>query len=416
MKILYDCFSCSPYYGSDEGIGWMWPYLMSQYHDVWVLVRKDRKVDIERYCTDNDIHNIHFVYCDLPDWMNFYYWRRAKNKNGILDFLVYQYLWQFPAYVTAKKLHRKIQFDLVHHVCTNDFRILGFMYKLNIPYIIGPIGGAQETPEALMYYVRDHRKKEAFRSFVNKFMIHLPGYKKALNSAVKVYFSNRETENYLFPYIEDHSKCILLTEVGVNGKIKPIDMCLKKSKCNETVFMWAGRMEYRKGLELLVDVLKLLPLDKPWRVILCGEGSDREHIQQLCSKEKFADRVEFTGKIPYEKVQELYEKATAFVFPSLRETTGTVIVEAMSHGLPVICLKQGGGSLVVTEETGFLIPVDDKESCIESFRNAMIQCMNNPKEVEQMGKKARERIYSYYSWSDKVSSMEQLYKFLYNKR
>jgi len=45
------------------------------------------------------------------------------------------------------------------------------------------------------------------------------------------------------------------------------------------------------------------------------------------------------GKLSYEKMQEMYNKADVFVFPSLRETTGTVIVEAMAHSLPVICIK-----------------------------------------------------------------------------
>ena len=53
MKILYDCFSCSPYYGSDEGIGWNWPFYMRKHHEVWVLVRNDRKHDIDKYCKEN---------------------------------------------------------------------------------------------------------------------------------------------------------------------------------------------------------------------------------------------------------------------------------------------------------------------------------------------------------------------------
>lgn len=411
MKILYDCFSCSPYYGSDEGIGWMWPYLMRQYHDVWVLVRKDRKPDIEHYCTQHNIDNIHFVYCDIPDWMNFYYRRLAKNKNGVLDFLAYQYLWQFPAYMSAKRLHKKIQFDLVHHVCTNDFRILGFMYKLNIPYIIGPIGGAQETPDGLRYYVRNHQKSEKLRSLLNKLMICLPGYKKALNVADRVYFSNTETRDFLLPYIKNHNKCELLTEIGYHCSNLSQSSTTDKSD-KKTVFMWAGRMEYRKGLELLVDVLKSLPLDKYWELILCGDGGEREYIQQICSQEPFADRVIFLGKLPYEKVQQIYQETNVFVFPSLRETTGTVIIEAMAQGIPVICLKQGGGALVVNEETGFLIPVDNKEKCIQCFRNAMLQCICNPSMVKQKGNKARERVFTHFSWSEKILNMEQSYKHL----
>lgn len=410
MKILYDCFSCSPYYGSDEGIGWMWPYMMRRYHEVWALVRKDRRPDIEKFCNEHGIDDIHFVYCDIPDWMNFYYKRKAKNKNGTLDFLAYQFLWQFPAYKKAKKLNKEIHFDIIHHVSTNDFRLIGFMHKLKVPYIIGPIGGAQETPAALTYYVRNHQRSEKLRKYLNKLMICFPGYKKALNAASKVYFSNPETMNYLIPYIKDKDKCELMTEIGYDCGNENNVLSREVDKTNETIFMWAGRMEYRKGVELLVDVLKKLPLDKKWQVVLCGDGSDKEHIQQLCNREVFAERVKFMGKLPYAQVQKLYQQATAFVFPSLRETTGTVIIEAMAHGVPVICLKQGGGALIVNENVGFPISVDNMKSCIDMFAEVMIQCIDNPKIAEQLGLRARKRVISLYSWPDKIFAMECVYR------
>ena len=62
MRILYDCFSCSPYYGSDEGLGWMWPYKMSKYHEVWVLIRKDRKEGIDRYCKREQYPRVFTLY------------------------------------------------------------------------------------------------------------------------------------------------------------------------------------------------------------------------------------------------------------------------------------------------------------------------------------------------------------------
>lgn len=410
MKILYDCFSCSPYYGSDEGIGWMWPYLMSKHHEVWALVRKDRRQDIERYCNENNVHNIHFVYCDIPDWMNFYYKRLAKNKNGAIDFLAYQFLWQFPAYKTAKKLNKEIHFDIVHHVSTNDFRLIGFLYKLKTHYLIGPIGGAQETAPALKYYVRNYEKSEKLRTLLNKLMIKLPGYKKALNRADKIYFSNPETRDFLTPYIKDISKCELMTEIGHNKTSENGENLSKCETSREAVFMWAGRMEYRKGLELLVDVLKELPLNLNWKVVLCGDGSQREYIEKLCSKEMFSDRVEFCGKLPYEQVQALYNRATAFVFPSLRETTGTVIIEAMSNGVPVICLKQGGGAMVVTNDSGYLIDGNSKEEYIKCFADAMLECITSPEIALQKGRNARQRILAEYCWEDKIKYAQKQYQ------
>ena len=371
MKILYDCFSCSPYYGSDEGIGWAWPFYMSQYHDVWVLVRNDRREDIEDYCKKNNFHRVHFIFCDIPDFLNFYYKHKNRGKNGTLDFLLYQYMWQFASYKTAKKLHKKIGFDLVHHVCTNDFRILGKMYRLNIPLIIGPIGGAQQTPSALEYYVRYHEKSEKLRLLLNKLFSSGVGYKRALNKASKIFFSNAETLKYLSGKIKDKLKCQIMTEVACSVLPEPKIWEQKK----KITFLWAGRMDYRKGLELLLEAIKTLPKDDSWEVIFCGAGKEFEYYRKLISAFDLSGNVIMTGQLAYSEMSEWYKKADVFVFPSLRETTGTVIIEAMSHSLPVICLKQGGGALIVTDECGFPISGTTKEEYIINFRDAMLKCI-----------------------------------------
>ncbi|MGM9552433.1 MAG: glycosyltransferase family 4 protein [Clostridia bacterium] len=405
MKILFDCFSCSPYYGSDEGIGWLWPYYMRKYHEVWALVRKDRREDIEKYCSENNIKDIHFIYCDIPDWMNFYYKNKAKNKNGVLDFLLYQWLWQYPALKVAKRADKEINFDIIHHVSTNDFRLLGRLYKLNKAYIIGPIGGAQETPEALREYVQKNKKSELLRSFLNKFMTSTPGYKRALNKAAKIYFSNTETFDYLKRKINDTGKCGYMTEIGCSA----LEMYKEKDTRNIRTFMWAGRMEYRKGLEFLFDVIEGLPKNNSWRLVLCGDGTQKEYYQYLCNEKGLDDYVTFTGKLSYEDVIGEYNNADVFVFPSLRETTGTVIVEAMSKGTPVICLNQGGAKFVLTDETGYLVDGANKEEFVENFRQSMFECINNPDMLKHKSYAAYCRIRDNYTWEKKVKEMLPVY-------
>ena len=412
MKILYDCFSCSPYYGSDEGIGWMWPYHMRKYHEVWALVRKDRKPDIEKYCIENNITDINFIYADIPDWMNFYYKNLKKGKNGILDFLLYQYLWQFPALRAAKKVDKKVDFDLVHHVATNDFRLLGRLYKLNKPYIIGPIGGAQETVEPLKMYVSNHGKSEKVRSILNKVLTSLPAYKKALRKADKIYFSNEETFEYLKNKINDLNKCEYMTEIGYSH----LDECSEMENSKKTKFMWAGRMEYRKGLEFLFDVLKLLPKDNSWELVLCGDGSERAFYEKLCSENKLNDNVSFLGKLSQNELMEVYKNANVFVFPSLRETTGTVIVEAMAHAVPVIAINQGGAKFVITDETGYLIDGNTKEAYINNFAKTMINCIQNFEQTKEMGNHAYERIKACYTWEKKIEDILNVYQGLANSR
>lgn len=410
MKILYDCFSCSPYYGSDEGIGWAWPFYMSQYHDIWALVRNDRRADIEDYCKKNNFNGVHFIYCDIPDSLNFYYKHKKKGKNGTLDFLLYQYMWQFVAYKAAKKLHKKIKFDLVHHVCTNDFRILGKMYKLDIPLIIGPIGGAQQTPSALQYYVRYHKKSEDLRLFFNKLFSSCVGYKQALNKASKIYFSNYETLEYLSSKIKDKSKCQIMTEVACPVLPEP-KIWMKKE---QVTFLWAGRMDFRKGLELLFEAIKALQKNDTWKVILCGSGKESEYYRKIISAFNLSDNVTLVGQLAYSEMSEWYKKADVFVFPSLRETTGTVIIEAMSHSLPVICLKQGGGALIVTDECGFPISGTTKEEYIINFRDAMLKCIEDYSCIKAKGIVSYNKIKEKYMWQHKIESILPVYEEIVN--
>lgn len=412
MKILYDCFSCSPYYGSDEGIGWLWPYYMRHYHEVWVIVRKDRRADIEQYCKLHNIRDINFIYCDIPDFINFYYKRKEKNKNGVLDFLAYQFLWQYVAVKVAMKIHKKVHFDLVHHVSTNDFRLLGRLYKLNIPLILGPIGGAQETPEVLRAYVKGHEKNEMLRKWLNHLFTVFPGYKKMLRKAYKVYFSNRETQDFLKDIIVDASKCSILTEIGI--KREEIQKKNRKKTHEVFTFLWAGRMEYRKGLEFLLEVLEQLSMEEKWQLILCGTGTEMEKYQKICKTKSYKNRVKFLGAVPYEKMKTIYKEADVFVFPSLRETTGTVILEAMAQGLPVICLKQGGASFVITDDTGFLISGKEKEDYIRNYAQAMRQCISQTDMVLEKGKKCVERVEKYYTWEQKICDMDQIYQSIKN--
>lgn len=414
MKILYNCFSCSPYYGSDEGIGWNWPFYMRKHHEVWVLVRNDRKHDIDKYCKEHEIDDIHFVYCDIPEWMNFYYKNLKKGKNGTLDFLLYQLMWQFPAYYTAKRLHKIEHFDLVHHVSTNDFRLIGRLHRLGIPYILGPIGGAQKTPVALKEYTLGHEKSEKLRLLLNFVMTMLPGYKKALNTAEKIYFSNKETFQYLESKIKNKEKCELMTEIAyAERNVKKINT-LKHSE-GKTIFLWSGRMEYRKGLALLFEALEYLPLNEKWKLILCGTGSESENYHKQIAESVYADYVYFTGQISYDEMQAMYNKADVFVFPSLRETTGTVIIEAMAHSLPVICLNQGGGALVVTAQTGFLVNGQSKIEYVKNFANAMIECIDNFQLVQEKGQEAQKRILKFYTWEDKIKKMNEIYNHINEK-
>lgn len=116
-----------------------------------------------------------------------------------------------------------------------------------------------------------------------------------------------------------------------------------------------------------------------------------------------------TAKIPFPEMQKQYADADVFVMPSIRETTGTVILEAMSFGLPVVTIGRFGGAVILNEEIGWQYDGNSREEYVNSLARALQECISDPDEVIRRGMNARlsaER----YLWQNKVQRYLEFYR------
>ena len=100
--------------------------------------------------------------------------------------------------------------------------------------------------------------------------------------------------------------------------------------------------------------------------------------------------------------------------PSIRETTGTVLLEAMSKGIPVITINKFGGATLFDKDTGWLYEGNTKEEYIENLKKAILECIANPDEVTRRGKNARKKA-EKYTWQEKNKKYQEVYKNLLKK-
>lgn len=134
-----------------------------------------------------------------------------------------------------------------------------------------------------------------------------------------------------------------VTEVAVDiNDIK--DTSKEKGRNEECVFLVAGRMIYRKGLDFLFDALMRIPQKTRYQVRVVGDGPELEHLRKRCKDDlNLSEHVHCMGSIPYMEMEKEYAGANVFIMPSIRETTGTVLLEAMSKVfrlLPLISLAE----------------------------------------------------------------------------
>ena len=104
-----------------------------------------------------------------------------------------------------------------------------------------------------------------------------------------------------------------------------------------------GGPPYRaRQLDLLIESLARLPADVRYEVRVLGDGPARRRWQRLAQRRGVADRITWAGRLSHRETLGAYARADVFAFTSLRDTTGCVVVEALSNGLPVVCLDHQG--------------------------------------------------------------------------
>ncbi|OUP28182.1 glycosyltransferase family 4 protein [Faecalibacterium sp. An192] len=205
-----------------------------------------------------------------------------------------------------------------------------------------------------------------------------------------------------------------ITEVAVDiNDIK--DTGNEKDKNGKCVFLVAGRMIYRKGLDFLFDALMRVPQKTKYQVRVVGDGPELEHLRRRCEENSnLSEHVCCIGAIPYMQMEEEYARANVFIMPSIRETTGTVLLEAMSKGIPVITINKFGGAILFDENTGWLYDGYTKEEYIENLKKAILECIINPDEVIRRGMNARKKAENY-TWQKKNEKYQKIYEDLLKK-
>lgn len=129
------------------------------------------------------------------------------------------------------------------------------------------------------------------------------------------------------------------------------------------VLLFVGRLGKEKNLEYLLRVFALVRKDKSdVYLVLVGSGPEAENLKKLAQEAGVVDRVVFTGLLPPEVIADVYRSADCFVFPSVTETQGLVLAEAMAAGLPVVA-QAAFGSMAMVEDgiTGYLCHDGEQE-------------------------------------------------------
>ncbi len=401
MKILLSAYACEPNLGSEPGVGWHWALELARLgHEVWVLTRESNRSSVESVSNDcEELGRLNFLYYDLPAWAK--WWKRGGR--GIR---LYYFLWQVGAYKVARYAHRKVKFDRVHHVTFVSVRQPSFMGNLGIPFLFGPVGGGERAPFHL-------RAGYGFRGWLLDGLRDLANYAVKLDpfmwhtfsKATVIYVTSEQTRTLIPKRFIGKTRIQLAIGWECNG----INSDEEGRKDEEKIFriLYVGNFLYLKGMHLGLAAFAGLVKSVPdARLTLVGRGPDEHRWRHIADELDIADRVDWLPWVSQNELECIYRRHDVFLFPSLHDSGGMVVLEAMAHGLPVVCLNLGGPGVIVNESCGRKIDVLNKakKDVVKSLVSALVGIAKNRNIKKELSVGAHERCRDY-EWGNVVRKL-----------
>jgi glycosyltransferase involved in cell wall biosynthesis len=175
-----------------------------------------------------------------------------------------------------------------------------------------------------------------------------------------------------------------------------------------------GRLDRDKGVEVILKAMAQVMHQVPAQLVVAGDGTERQTLENLSRRLGIDDRVRFTGFLsPEQDLPDLYRLANVFVIASKIETLGMVVVEAAACGLPVVAVRATSlPGLVDDGQTGWLVPPDDPAS----MAGRLIDLLRHPGQARAMGQAGRAKMEQHYAFEATIAAYERLYTTLLRVR
>ncbi len=401
LKVLLCCYACDPTQGSEPGVGWQFARIISQHHDTHVIVEEKFKNNIELYT------NLH---PEISKNITFHYIKRERHK--ILrkmwppSYYSYYIKWQREAYQYAKKLHAEHNFDLVHQITLAGYRVPGFMWKLNIPFIWGPIGGLNQTSWRLLpgmgiygciFYT--------FRNLINLFQKR---WSKTAHQAARkahtIIVSDPDASHVICNIWKRAP--LIMREVGVHPSSSPREI-QKHNQETPLRVCWAGVHVPRKALNLVIQALPLC--SQKIHLDVLGAGPCSSSWQKLAKKLGVEHQVTFHGKLPHNQVFDIMSRSHTFCLSSISEGgTTSIVMEALQQGLPIISLNHCAYATVIDDSCGIKISITSPKQISADFALALDKLASNEELRIKLAEGAKKRS-KQFTWDSKMAILNRIY-------
>ena len=408
LRVLLSAFAIAPNRGSEAGVGWNVATRLAQHHDVTVICgdlsgrRRTESELAEHFLLSGQIPGLTILYVPPSRLTQVMHWMHARPGLWFLYYAAYR-IWQRDAFAAAAARHAIKPFDLAHQLTFASYREPGYLWRLPVPFFWGPIAGAGDPPVSYQG------------------MLGIAGARlltRRLGNFMQRRFSPRPVQaarraSLTWVVTDDERRLIerwggraeQQFEVGTS----PTRELPRDRAADEPLrLVWSGQHTPGKALPLALEALAHLAERPVIHLDILGEGPVTEACKRLSLRLRVDHLLTWHGRLPHAEALAIMSREHVLLHTSLAEATSTVILEALSLGLPVICHDACGMGTAVDQSCGIKVPLIDPETSIEGFSQAIEQLANDRALYGRLSKGAIERA-RLLTWDSKVRRFSEAY-------
>lgn len=396
-------YSCLPETGSESGVGWRFAAEMAKVHDVWVVTQGRNQNAIERYLATKPHPALRFVYHSVPLLLD-------GLANGHQGIQIHYYLWQLTVCKAVARLHRETGFDVAHHTVWARYWMPSGLRNLRVPFVWGPVGAAESTPSAFIGGLPLGGKIiEAVRNAARRIARLDPALRATASRAAIALVTTPATGRSVARL---GCSCVQqMPDVAFSDQELAYFRELPCAEHSTFRAICIGRLLYWKGFHLAIQAFaefsRCHPDSELWIV---NDGTERGRLERLAQRVGVRHAVRFWGKL--ETLREVHLKlaeCNVLVHPALRESFGSVCLEAMAAAKPVICLDIGGPATQVAQSTGFLIAPHSEQAAVQGIAQSLAILYSSPQLRRELGRAGQQRAATEFSGSAVFGRLQSIY-------
>lgn len=380
-------------------MGWNFVHCLAPMHELHIITESKYKADLDRYLAEHpdEAHLYHFYFIRRKRydvlrkiWPPSYYWFYRIWQRKVLSF--------------ARQLDAKENFDVAHALNMAGYREPGFLYQLGKPLVWGPVGGFCISPwcllrsmgmYGLLYY--------GARNLINVWQMHhkLTPRKMArhANAIIAATQDNHDAISALW-----HRESTIIPEVGLTEAQTNVALRKREGKLK---ICWSGQHTPAKTLNLLLDALASVKDARGIELHVIGQGRSTKRWKRQAQQLQL-DNIVWHGWVEREKAWEIMRSCDVFVITSVADLTSSVLLEALSFGLPIVALDLFGFSNAITDQCGIKIPVHSRQQVVADLAHAINVLESDESKRHELAKGALSRA-NDFTWSQKAKTIDDIY-------